>query len=342
MTNLENAPDEQALTAEPPCDSPLEVIGSREVPLGGLRAMTVRRTLPHRSRSLIGAWCFADHYGPDDVTISDGMQVAPHPHTSLQTVTWLYEGEIEHRDSLGTVQRIRPGELNLMTAGRGISHSEGSPVDRPSRLHGVQLWTALPESQRQVAPQFEHLGDELPRFMHREAQVTVLAGSLLGHRAPTTTFSPLMGAEIRFLEPGTISLELNPAFEHGVFADQVEISIGGHSIAAAELGCIPTGTRSIEVRVERPTQFMLLGGEPFEEDIVMWWNFIGRSHEEVVADRDEWMAQTEQYQGSSPRTDAITGRFGLVHGFHQPPIPAPPLPHVRLRSRGNLPRKRTN
>src|SRR5689334_8316727 len=134
---------------------PVEVLTPREVPLGGLRAMTVRRTLPQRQRSLIGAWCFLDHYGPDDVRESGGMLVPPHPHIGLQTVSWLFSGMVEHRDSLGTRALVRPGQLNLMTAGRGISHSEVS-TDDTRILHGAQLWVALPEGAREIAPAFDH------------------------------------------------------------------------------------------------------------------------------------------------------------------------------------------
>jgi len=133
----------------------LEVLTPREVPLGGLRAMRVRRTLPQRHRSLIGAWCFVDHYGPDEVDQTGGMVVAPHPHTGLQTVSWLFDGEIEHRDSAGNHALVRPGELNLMTAGRGISHAEVSAPDTTT-LHGAQLWVALPEAARNGDPAFEH------------------------------------------------------------------------------------------------------------------------------------------------------------------------------------------
>src|SRR5690625_2963034 len=156
MTNLELAPKETEIGQDSPCREKLEVVSAREVPLGGVRAMTVRRTIPHRARSMVGAWCFADHYGPDDVTIGSGMQVAPHPHTALQTVTWLFAGEIEHRDSLGTVQRVRPGELNLMTAGHGISHSEGSPADRPPRCTACNYGRRFPPPL-QVSPRISSI-----------------------------------------------------------------------------------------------------------------------------------------------------------------------------------------
>src|SRR5699024_8858206 len=141
MSNVETDPVEQICRNES-TDAHMQVLTARDVPLGGPRAMTVRRTLPQRARSLIGAWCFADHYGPDDVSTTGGMVVPPHPHTGLQTVSWLFSGEIEHRDTLGTVASVRPGELNLMSAGAGIAHSEvSSPAT--TTLHGVQLWVAL-------------------------------------------------------------------------------------------------------------------------------------------------------------------------------------------------------
>src|SRR5690625_3616078 len=158
--------------------------------------MPVRRAITHSARSMVDAWCFTDHYGPDDVTIGIGMQVAHHPYTAHQTVTWLFAGEMEHRDSLGTVQRVRPSELNLMTAGNGISHSEGSPADRPSTLHGVQLWTALPASAAGVAPHFEHLGQSaLTRYALPRASVNLLAGDLVCPTPTSQQTSTAVGAE---------------------------------------------------------------------------------------------------------------------------------------------------
>ena len=169
---------------------PVQVLRPREVPLGGPRAMTVRRTLPARERSFVGAWCFVDHYGPDDVSVSGGMDVAPHPHCGLATVSWLFSGEVEHRDSLGTRALVRPGEVNLMTAGRGISHSEVSTPET-TVLHGAQLWVALPTRLADVAPRFEHhepgvvaVGDGV------RAQVFV--GSLWGSASPVRVESPLV------------------------------------------------------------------------------------------------------------------------------------------------------
>jgi redox-sensitive bicupin YhaK (pirin superfamily) len=159
----------------------VEILTPREVPLGGLRAMTVRRTLPQRERSLIGAWCFLDHYGPDDVAVTGGMSVAPHPHTGLQTVSWLFTGEIEHRDSAGHHALVRPGELNLMTAGHGISHSEVSTA-ATTTLHGAQLWVALPDAARDGTPGFEHYAP--PEVTGDGWAVRVFVGSLLGSTSP--------------------------------------------------------------------------------------------------------------------------------------------------------------
>ena len=146
MSNPERDPSEIVCQEGDPAVA-IEIISPREVPLGGLRAMPVRRTLPSRQRSLVGAWCFLDHYGPDEVAETGGMTVAPHPHTGLQTVSWLFSGEIEHRDSAGFHAHVRPGEVNLMTAGQGISHSEVSTPETTT-LHGAQLWVALPDATR--------------------------------------------------------------------------------------------------------------------------------------------------------------------------------------------------
>ena len=194
----------------------VEIVTPREVPLGGQRAMTVRRTLPTRERSLIGAWCFLDHYGPDDVADTGGMSVAPHPHTGLQTVSWLFTGEIEHRDSAGHHAMVRPGELNLMTAGHGISHSEVSTPGTPT-LHGAQLWVALPEPARDGAPGFEHYAP--PEVAGDGWAVRVFLGSLLGSTSPVATATPLLGAEI-VLGPGaTLEVDVEAAYEHGVLVD---------------------------------------------------------------------------------------------------------------------------
>lgn len=303
--------------------SDVEILTPREVPLGGLRAMTVRRTLPQRERSLIGAWCFLDHYGPDDVADTGGMSVAPHPHTGLQTVSWLFTGEIEHRDSAGHHALVRPGELNLMTAGHGISHSEVSTV-ATTTLHGAQLWVALPDAARDGTPGFEHYAP--PEVTGDGWAVRVFIGSLLGSTSPVVTATPLLGAEV-LLGPGaTLGLHVDPAYELGVLADTGVVRAAGAEVKAHELAYLPPGSGGLTLEAgDDGARLLLLGGPPFGEPIVMWWNFVGRTHDEVVAYRDAWQAQLAAGYDD--------GRFGIPAGNEMDPIPAPPLPNARLKER---------
>ncbi|MFF3946375.1 pirin family protein [Streptomyces sp. NPDC001902] len=297
----------------------VEILSARDVPLGGPRAMTVRRTLPQRNRSLIGAWCFADHYGPDDVSDTGGMDVAPHPHTGLQTVSWLFSGEIEHRDSLGTHAYVRPGELNLMTGGHGISHSEVS-TERTTVLHGVQLWVVLPERHRDTAPAFQHHVPEPVALGGGVARVFL--GSLAGDTSPVPTFTPLLGAELA-LDPGaTVTLAIDPAYEHGLLVDAGDVEMAGTRLSPAELGYLAPGgdTLTLTNHADEPARAVLLGGPPLGERIIMWWNFIGRTQEDIEQARSDWMTGT---------------RFGEVKGYDGDALPAPELPRVPLKSRGN-------
>ncbi|MFJ4713561.1 pirin family protein [Streptomyces sp. NPDC088785] len=299
--------------------SGVEVLTARDVPLGGPRSMKVRRTLPQRARTLIGAWCFVDHYGPDDVGVSGGMDVAPHPHTGLQTVSWLFSGEIEHRDSLGSHAMVRPGELNLMTGGYGISHTEVS-TPTTTVLHGVQLWVALPDADRRTGRDFQHYAPA-PVALDG-AQVRVFLGELAGSVSPVRTFTPLLGAEL-VLEPRAhITLAVDPAFEHGLLVDAGTVHLDGSPLARTELGYAAPGrdTLSLTNGTDAPARAVLLGGPPFGEEIVMWWNFIARSTEEIVQARRDWT------EGR---------RFGVVEGYDGDPLPAPELPNVPLKPRGN-------
>ncbi|MFV5994209.1 pirin family protein [Streptomyces sp. NPDC056231] len=301
-------------------DTEVEVLTARAVPLGGPRAMTVRRTLPQRARTLIGAWCFADHYGPDLVADSGGMDVAPHPHTGLQTVSWLFTGEIEHRDSLGTHAFVRPGEINLMTGGHGISHSEVSTPDT-TVLHGVQLWLALPDEHRHAPRNFQHHAPEPLRI--DGAELRVFLGTLAGETSPVRTFTPLLGAEL-LLDPGaTVTLDVDPAFEHGLLVDEGDVHLVGTVLQPAELGYVTTGrtTLTLTNASDHRARAVLLGGTPFEEEIVMWWNFIGRSHQDIVEAREEWE------RGSD--------RFGSVDGYPGDRLPAPALPNAVIAPRKN-------
>ena len=326
MTNPERDPREVALAAgDTACGT--EVLAPREVPLGGPRAMTVRRTLPQRDRSLIGAWCFVDHYGPDRVADTGGMKVAPHPHTGLQTVSWLFTGEIEHRDSAGHHAMVRPGEVNLMTAGRGISHSEVSTA-ATTELRGAQLWVALPAASRDVPPTFEHHAPAPVAGDGWEARVFL--GSLLGVMSPVSTYTPLLGAELLLAAGTRLVLDVDPAFEHGVLLDRGAATVDGRAGAPGELVYAAPGRDTLTLEAREDVRALLLGGPPFGESIVMWWNFVGRTHDEVVAFREEWQAQVD---GVSDGQDVRPGRYGVVLGDHLAPIPAPPLPNARLRER---------
>ncbi|WP_425955803.1 pirin family protein [Xylanimonas sp. McL0601] len=341
MSNLETRPDEQICTAGDAAVG-VQLLDARDVPLGGQRAMNVRRTIPQRARSMVGAWCFCDHYGPDDVSRSAGMQVPPHPHTGLQTVSWLFEGEILHRDSVGSLETVRPGELNLMTAGVGISHSEESPeAGRPPLLHGVQLWTALPGSALGVDPHFEHHA-ELPVAELDGGRVRVFMGSLaVGGQAlvsPARTYTPLVGAQVDLLPGGRVELDVDPGFEHAVLVDAGEVTFQGAEVPKDQLAYVAPGLERlvIEAGTSTPARVVLIGGAPFEEDIVMWWNFVGRSHEDVVRARDEWMAQVADAPdgvGTQYAEGAETRRYGRVVGYAEGPLRAPVLPDVRLRPR---------
>jgi redox-sensitive bicupin YhaK (pirin superfamily) len=301
----------------------VEILTPREVPLGGLRAMTVRRTLPQRQRSLIGAWCFLDHYGPDQVADTGGMSVAPHPHTGLQTVSWLFTGEIEHRDSAGNHAMVRPGELNLMTAGHGISHSEVS-TPGTTTLHGAQLWVALPDAARDGAPGFDHYAP--PAVGGDGWTVRVFLGSLLGSTSPVETATALLGAELLLDAGAELEVDVEAAYEHGVLVDSGVVHVEAAQVAKDELAYRPPGSSRLSLRAGADgARLLLLGGPPFGEPIVMWWNFVGRTHEEVVAYRDAWQAQLADGYAD--------GRFGIPVGDELAPIPAPPLPNARLKER---------
>ncbi|MFC5502919.1 pirin family protein [Lysinimonas soli] len=330
MSNLEKDPSE-LLVAEPAIDesaadlaSPVELLEPREVPLGGPRAMTVRRTLPQKKRSLVGAWCFVDSYGPTPVTGRGAMNVPPHPHTGLQTVSWLYAGEIEHRDSAGSLALIEPGQVNLMTAGAGIQHSEVS-TEATSELHGVQLWLALPDRSRHVAPFFEHYVP--PVIRHGDATLRVFLGSLLGQSSTVTTFTRLLGAQLDLPAGGSVTIPVDPGFEHGLVVDAGTPRLQGVEVLATHLGVVPAGPETLTVEAgDAPLRALLIGGEPLGERIVMWWNFVGRSHDEIVAFREKW--QAEVIAGAE-----ANGRFGHVDGYPGQALPAPELPNVRLRPR---------
>ncbi len=300
----------------------------REVPLGGVRGMNVHRTLPHRDLPTIGPWCFLDRFGPETVR----MRVEPHPHIGLQTVTWPLVGEVHHRDATGGDATVRRGQLNLMTAGRGIVHSEYSVGEGPVPLDALQLWIALPEPACQGPGGFEQHAD-LPRIDlpgiddalsegdPGSAAVTVVIGELAGHRSPATAYSPLVGAEIA-LPPGTrVSVPLHFGWEHAMTLVEGDAHVAEHPVPAGDTLYLGDSRDAVEVRTDGGALLFLLGGEPFTSDLVMWWNFAARTHDEIVQARTDW--------------ETGAARFGHVPGHGDERIPAPPIPPVRL-----LPRSR--
>lgn len=289
---------------------------SRDVPLGGIRGVTVARYLPHRDLPTVGAWCFLDRFGPEQVD----MRVLPHPHTGLQTVTWPLRGEIRHRDSLGSDVLIRPGQLNLMTAGRGVAHSEISLGSQPM-LHGLQLWVALPSDVAGMDPGFERHTD-LPVYEGKSVTGTVFMGALGAVESPATAFSPLIGAMLDV--SGNARLPLRADFEYGLLVVEGSLSFYGTEVQPGGLLYLGSRRTSLELSTSRDARVVLLGGEPFPDDLVMWWNFVGRSHEEIVEARADW---ANSYGRSGTR-------FGVVPGHPSEEfIPAPELPPVRMRPR---------
>ncbi|MGY1644494.1 pirin family protein [Geodermatophilus sp. SYSU D00703] len=319
MSNLDRRPSARELGGldETPAGPVLDLLPGKEVQLG--ESTRVRRLLPTLGRRLVGAWAFVDHYGPDDVSASPGMQVAPHPHTGLQTVSWLLEGEVHHRDSLGSDAVIRPGELALMTAGHGIAHSEQSPVPHPRFLHGAQLWVALPDAAREVAPAFDH-HTSLPGFTSDGVTATVLMGSVGGATSPGTAHTPLAGADLDLTAGADVELPLEPDFEYALLANSGSAEVEGAPLGRGAMLYLGTGRRSVRLRAAEAARLLLLGGEPFEERIVMWWNFVGRTGEEIADYAQRWNDEDE--------------RFGVVVGCDGDRLPAPPLPPVPLKARG--------
>jgi quercetin 2,3-dioxygenase len=298
--------DQDVEAAEQPVAfNSLEVTQARDARVGDLN---VRRLLPLRLRRSVGAWCFVDHYGPASVDGVKGMAVPPHPHIGLQTVTWLFEGNVLHKDSLGTEQLIKPGQLNLMTAGRGIAHSEESPAEHDPRLHGVQLWVALPEAARRTAPAFEHHSD-LPKTRAEGLGITVFLGGLTGTISPATTFSHLIGAELLAHRDVRTSLALADRFEHVVFVADGSAVVAGVALQPGRMLYLAPGHDEVPVAAPVGTRLMLLGGVPLGENLLMWWNFVARTPEEVAIAIADWEE----------------GRFGQVTGYAGEPLKVPPV-----------------
>ncbi len=297
----------------------MPVLLPRDVPLGGIRALNVRRTLPHIERTTIGPWVFIDHYGPTTIP----MDVGRHPHCGLSTVSWLFDGEIRHNDSAGFHETIHPGDLVVMTAGEGISHTEES---QPGHLHGAQLWLVHPEVERHGS---QGLQRYTPKAQSLGPATVLLFMGALGQLVPSPITAPLqaIGAEITIPAGRSVDLPLNPELEYAVLSDAEGLQVNGESLAFGALWYTDTGVDTIRLRAgDAPSRLLLLGGAPFTEQIVMFWNFIGRDHDEVTQMRADWEDPHRRQE-----------RFGYVRGYKGKTaiIPAPTIPAVQMRARGN-------
>lgn len=265
------------------------VLTGREHDLGG--GFVVRRLLPAVARRAVGPFVFFDHFGPVEARPEDNHDVRPHPHIGLATVTYLFEGAMMHRDSLGTVQRIEPGALNWMTAGRGIVHSERTPEDlrtKRRRTHGLQLWTALPAEQEEAPPGFVHApADRIPEVDHPGARVRVLIGEALGRRSPVATASETLYLDVA-LEAGA-RLPLPPLTEEqALYAVEGIVEVDGEALAPQRMALLaPAAGMVLEARA--PARCVLIGGAPLGERF-MWWNFVASSRRRIAQAADDWAA----------------------------------------------------
>ena len=305
------------------CDGQPSAAAVEEVApiLADLGAITVRRLLPRKARRLVGPWCFLDVFGPVKQAGLKPMDVPPHPHIGLQTVTWLFAGDALHRDSLGSEARAVPGSLNLMTAGRGIAHSEETPSDAAGAVHGVQLWIALPGAHRDTAPAFNHYA-ERPHVDVPGGRVTVILGRMWEVSPPGRTFSPLIGAEIAADRAPRVVVPLDPSFEHAVVPIDSGLALEERALASDTLYYLGTGRDEICLTVEpgRRPRALLLGGAPLGESVLMWWNFVARTADEIVSAREDWQAgrrfgEVRGYPGQRLEAPAYVAR----------PVPANPL-----------------
>jgi redox-sensitive bicupin YhaK (pirin superfamily) len=307
MSNLAPTAAAETCISEPTATPTLEALPGRLTDLGGL---AIRRLLPRSQRRLVGPWCFLDSYGP--LTFSSGkpMDIAPHPHVGLQTVSWLLDGELLHKDSLGLEGAAGPGVLNLMTAGKGIAHSEETPPRNVGRLRGIQLWVALPEASRDIRPAF-HQHRALPALEVEGGRATILLGELNGVHSPATTFSPIVGADVSGEPERRLVLPLASGFEHALVPLHGTCSLDGQPLSIDTLYYLGAGRRELTLfSGPQPVRALLLGGAPFGETILMWWNFVARTTEEIVTAREDWEAGR---------------RFGEVGAYSGRRLAAPPF-----------------
>ena len=270
------------------CDALDLVIVPRTRDLGD--GFEVRRALPHGKRQMVGPFIFFDHFGPVQFVSGQGMDVRPHPHIGLATVTYLFDGSIMHRDSEGNVQEIQPGAMNLMTAGRGIAHSERTPdVQRASgqKMLGLQSWIALPKDREEIAPTFQHYGaDSLPSVQDGGFTARVIAGSSFGVASKVDMVSPWFYAEVSLDEGKTVPLDADHE-ERAIYVVDGEIEIAGERFEGPRMLIFRPGDR-ITVRATRPSRMMFLGGTALEGPRYVWWNFVSSSKERIEQAKEDW------------------------------------------------------
>lgn len=275
----------------------------------------VRRTLPSKARIMVGPFIFVDQFGPAHFDVGQGMDVRPHPHINLATVTYLFEGAIDHRDSLGTYATIRPGALNLMTAGKGIVHSERTPAAERSAgspISGMQTWLALPDGKEEIDPAFEHVAaDELPQIDGDGVVARVIMGSLWGVTAPTTQHAETIYADIAMNAGASLLIDAQ-ADERGILVAMGSASLDGQALETHSLYILQPGV-PMTLRASTDARVMLLGGEAFKTPRHVWWNFVSSSRDRINQAKDDWRA----------------GRFPIVPGDDKESIPIPEIPLTR-------------
>jgi redox-sensitive bicupin YhaK (pirin superfamily) len=284
-------------------DLTLESYPNRDVQLGPLH---VQRALPIRERRLVGPWCFLDRFGPVTFDGSRPMDVPPHPHIGIQTVTWVLEGEVLHDDSLGNEAMARPGGVNVMTAGRGIAHAERTPRQNSGRLDGAQLWVALPDASRHVDPGFDGIAS-VPAAELRGGIAQVFAGSLAGVTSPARHYGEIVGADVQVHAGGALEIDVEPDYEHAVLLLAGDCAFEGEPIEERTLYYLGTRRTSASFGSRTGARLLLIGGPPFPEQVLMWWNFVARTRDEIAAARSDWedhrrFGEVSRYDG--PRLDA--------------------------------------
>ncbi len=288
------------------CEAIEKVIVPRSHDLGGFQ---VRRALPAIGQRMVGPFIFFDQMGPAEFHLGEGLDVRPHPHIGLSTVTYLFDGEIMHRDSLGTALAIKPGAVNLMTAGRGIVHSERTGMEARAsgpKLYGIQAWLALPKTHEEVAPEFKHHGaGDLPRIVEGGKRISLIMGSAYGQTSPVKFPWDALYAEA-VLSPGAI-LPLDPDYdERAIYIVSGKVDIAGDEFGAGQLLVFKPGDRISILAIDQ-ARVMIVGGEPMDGPRNIWWNFVSSSKERIEQAKQEWK----------------TGRFDTVPGDESEFIPLP-------------------